>query len=98
MSDPNDLWPRPCDGAMAMEEKASSRTTSSLIAYVCMAQGHPYNGHKDGDHLTIHQRAWAFCGADVKEPGHEWRPTGGVDLTSLLSGLRHGTPLESASA
>jgi hypothetical protein len=55
----------------------------SLIAFECIAAEHRSSAPRT-DKLTIHQRAWAFCGFDARAEGHEWRDTGGVDLETLL--------------
>jgi hypothetical protein len=55
----------------------------SLIAFECIAAEHGSSAPRT-DKLTIHQRAWAFCGFDARADGHEWRATGGVDLETLV--------------
>ena len=39
----------------------------------------------------MHEDEWAYCpGAYAKD--HEWRRTGGLDLTELKTALAKGTP------
>ncbi len=34
--------------------------------------------------LTIHEAAWAYCDAAGADDAHQWSPTGGVALESLV--------------
>jgi hypothetical protein len=55
-----------------------------------MAPAHLRNGALV-DHLTIHETEWAYCPANARTDGHDWKPTGGVsmgDLEILLRGIR----------
>ena len=59
-------------------------TTEPTIGYVCTRTTHLVeNGAVD--HLTIHDRQWAYCHGDVRESEHDWQPTGGTTLTELKS-------------
>jgi hypothetical protein len=55
-----------------------------LIEFFCMRAEH--NAAQNGtmsDHLTIVERAWAYCAKDVRLEGHVWEPTGGVAATEI---------------
>ena len=75
-----------------------------LIEYFCMRAEH--NAAQNGDisdHLTIHERAWAYCSKDVRLDGHVWEPTGGVaatDIERFARGrdARHARDLRDAAA
>jgi hypothetical protein len=66
-------------------------TAAPKVGFVCMAEAHL---HKNGalvDHLTIHEKDWAYCPSNVRTSGHEWKATGGVsvgDLEILVRGMR----------
>ena len=55
-----------------------------MIEFFCMRPDHDVaaNG-TESDHLTIVDRAWAYCSRDVKLAGHVWEPTGGVAATDI---------------
>ena len=55
-----------------------------LIEFFCMrAEHNAAQTATRSDHLTIHERAWAYCPKDVKLGGHVWEPTGGVAATDI---------------
>ncbi|HEY6958405.1 MAG TPA: hypothetical protein VI814_06260 [Candidatus Limnocylindria bacterium] len=55
---------------------------TKLIAYECVAPDH--HAGDEPDRLTIHDGAWAFCGAGIRRDGHQWRETGGQAYEELL--------------
>ena len=66
----------------AMKEKDRVGASVALIGYVCTTASH-FEENGSIDHLTIHEREWAYCHGDVRTSGHEWRPTGGTTLTEI---------------
>lgn len=57
----------------------------ALIHYRCTNPAHvsaPSGTRLDT--LTIHDGKWAWCPHDVHAEPHEWTPTGGVELETLL--------------
>ena len=60
--------------------------TRSIVHWECQALEHRalLSRHGNGG-LTIHEGGWAYCdGAGADEGGHQWTPTGGVPLESLV--------------
>jgi hypothetical protein len=55
-------------------------TAGARVAFVCMASAHQRKNGALVDHLTVHEREWAYCPSDVRMGGHEWKSTGGVTL------------------
>jgi hypothetical protein len=53
-----------------------------LVRFVCAAKAHA-NGGSDAA-LTIHDRAWAFCGKGADAPDHEWVPTDGLPIMDAM--------------
>jgi hypothetical protein len=58
-------------------------TAGARIGYACWATAHLDRNGAFVDHLTIHEKEWAYCPMDVRKTGHEWKPTGGVILSEL---------------
>lgn len=58
-------------------------TVGARIGFVCTEPAHLDQNGTPSDHLTIHDRAWAYCPRDARAGGHEWKPTGGVPLTDI---------------
>jgi hypothetical protein len=48
------------------------------VAHLALRSRHGNGG------LTIHEAAWAYCDGADADDGHEWSPTGGVALESLV--------------
>jgi len=66
-------------------------TAGARIAFVCMRSAHLNKNGALVDHLTVHEKAWAYCPSDVRKGEHEWKPTGGATLAELeilVRGLR----------
>ena len=63
----------------------------ALVAYICMRPEHRDADGAIPDHLTVHEKEWAYCPSDVRESEHEWKPTGGAtlgELEILVRGMR----------
>ena len=72
-----------------------------MVGYVCAAATH-FVANGQVDHLTIHEREWAYCPGDVRMGEHEWKATGGSTLTELqsiarASRQRNGQPVADAA-
>jgi hypothetical protein len=66
-------------------------TAGPRVGFICMAPAHLKQNGALVDHLTIHEADWAFCPANVRIAGHDWKPTGGIsmgDLEILVRGMR----------
>lgn len=66
-------------------------TVGARVAFICRAQAHLDKNGALVDHLTIHEKAWAYCPRNVRIDGHDWKPTGGVtmgELEIVIRGLR----------
>jgi hypothetical protein len=69
---------------------------------MCKAQAHLDQNGALVDHLTVHEKAWAYCPSNVRRDGHEWKETGGVtmgELELVVRGMReraagNGKPIE----
>ena len=74
-----------------MTQMKGMGTAGPKVGFLCMAEAHL---HKNGalvDHLTIHDKTWAYCPLNVRIAGHDWKATGGVsmgDLEVLVRGMR----------
>jgi hypothetical protein len=62
----------------------------AVIGYVCTTPAHR-NGAVTSDHLTIHERAWAYCPHDSRADGHTWEATGGIEFTELQLRIRRAS-------
>jgi hypothetical protein len=65
--------------------------TGARIGFICTAPGHLDKNGALVDHLTIHERDWAYCPSNVRTDGHDWKPIGGIsmgDLEILVRGMR----------
>jgi hypothetical protein len=60
-------------------------STRDIIHWDCQAAAHRalLSRHGNGG-LTIHEAAWAYCDGAGADDSHEWSPTGGVALESLV--------------
>ena len=55
-----------------------------LIEFFCVRDDHRTNGEvKVSDHLTIIERAWAYCAKDARLDEHAWEPTGGIAVQEI---------------
>lgn len=66
-------------------------TAGARIGFICMAGAHLGDNGKLVDHLTVHDKQWAYCPMDARTAGHDWKTTGGVTLAELelvVKGLR----------
>jgi hypothetical protein len=57
-------------------------STTGLIHFRCTAAHDTADG-RPADTLTIHEAQWAYCPHDAHADGHEWTPTGGVEIQAL---------------
>jgi hypothetical protein len=58
-------------------------TAGAQIGFVCMSSAHLSANGALADHLTIHEKEWAYCPSDIRSNGHDWQATGGVTLGEL---------------
>jgi hypothetical protein len=58
-------------------------TAGARVAFICTTSAHLTKNGALVDHLTIHEKKWAYCPSDVRKGEHEWKPTGGVTLGEL---------------
>jgi hypothetical protein len=66
-------------------------TAGARVGFVCMAPAHLDKNGALVDHLTIHEKDWAYCPSNVRTDGHDWKATGGVsvgELELLVRGMR----------
>jgi hypothetical protein len=66
-------------------------TAGARIAFLCRAPAHLDKNGALVDHLTVHEKAWAYCPSNVRIDGHDWKPTGGVtmgELEIVVRGMR----------
>ena len=62
-----------------------------MVQFVCTHPEHRAVASSNGkasDHLTVHQREWAYCARDARLEEHVWRDTGGIPV-SEAERLRH---------
>jgi hypothetical protein len=59
----------------------------ALIGFVCVAPEH-LGRNGAADHITIFEKEWAFCAANARGDGHQWKPTGGASLLELEAMVR----------
>jgi hypothetical protein len=59
--------------------------TRSIVHWECQSPDHRglLSRHANGG-LTIHEGAWAYCDGVGADDAHQWSPTGGVALESLV--------------
>jgi len=58
-------------------------TAGARIGFLCMTAAHLGKNGVLVDHLTVHEKEWAYCPSDVRNSEHDWKPTGGVTVTEL---------------
>ena len=58
-------------------------TAGATVGFICMASAHLQKNGVLVDHLTIHDKTWAYCPLNVRADGHDWKPTGGVSMGEL---------------
>jgi hypothetical protein len=74
-----------------MRENGNVGTASARVAFVCRAPAHLDNNGALVDHLTVHEKEWAYCPSNVRTDGHDWKATGGVtmgELEIVVRGMR----------
>jgi hypothetical protein len=80
-------------------------STRDIVHWECQSPAHRalHSRHGNGG-LTIHDAAWAYCDGAGADDAHQWLPTGGVALESLVrwtapngSGAKDEHALASAS-
>src|SRR5258705_6662936 len=65
--------------------EVSILSTRDIVHWVCQSSEHRalHSRHGNGG-LTIHEGAWAYCDGAGADAMHNWSPTGGVALESLV--------------
>lgn len=63
-------------------------TAGPRIGFVCRSAAHVSTNGALVDHLTIHEKEWAYCPFDVRKGEHHWKPTGGVTLGEIEIAVR----------
>ena len=66
-------------------------TAGATIGFLCMRPEHLDKNGAAVDHITVHEREWAYCPANVRTDGHDWKATGGVtmgELEIVVRGMR----------
>jgi hypothetical protein len=63
-------------------------TAKPLIGFMCTSAAHLGKNGTQVDHISVHERAWAYCPSDVRGDGHEWKETGGIPLVEVESRVR----------
>ena len=58
-------------------------TSGARIGFLCRAQAHLDKNGALVDHLTVHEKEWAYCPSNVRADGHDWKATGGATLSEL---------------
>lgn len=58
------------------------------IAFLCRAPEHLDKNEVLVDHLTVHEKRWAYCPSNVRIDGHDWKPTGEVTMGELEVAVR----------
>src|SRR4029077_13490789 len=60
-------------------------STRDIVHWECRAPKHRalHSRHGNGG-LTIHEATWAYCDGADADDAHQWSPTGGVALESLV--------------
>jgi hypothetical protein len=66
-----------------MAQKICVGTAGARVEFFCVAPEHLSKNGALVDHLTVHERAWAYCPLNVRTDGHDWQETGGVTLSEL---------------
>jgi hypothetical protein len=71
-----------------------ARPANAAVYWVCRKETHraaPSRGGRGG--LTVHQGRWAYCDGAIDDDRHEWAPTGGVSIDSLVDWAKALDPL-----
>lgn len=72
-----------------LAEGSALAQESGLIHFRCTAPSHQQGVEgRTADTITVHEGKWSYCPKDIRETGHEWQPTGGVQIQLL----RRGSP------
>ncbi|HEV2249528.1 MAG TPA: hypothetical protein VGT60_03365 [Candidatus Limnocylindria bacterium] len=61
-----------------------SGAKGTLVHFRCTTPAHARPANERSDTLTLVEGLWAYCPFDVRAGDHEWEPTGGVTMGSLL--------------
>lgn len=67
------------------DAETHARPVNAAVYWVCRKDAHcaaPSRGGRGG--LSVHQGRWAYCDGAVDDDRHEWAPTGGVPIDSLV--------------
>ena len=66
-------------------------TAGARIGFICRAPAHLDKNGALVDHLTVHEKEWAYCPANARTDGHDWKASGGVtmgELEIVVRGMR----------
>lgn len=60
-----------------------------LVHWSCRKPAHRAASSRGGrGGLSVHQGRWAYCDGLTDDPAHDWVPTGGVPIGSLVDWAR----------
>ena len=60
-------------------------STRHIVHWACRSSEHlSLHSRRGNGGLTIHEAAWAYCDGAGADDEHQWSPTGGVALESLV--------------
>src|SRR2546423_11365063 len=62
--------------------------TAARIGFICVTAAHLDKNGAAVDHLTVHEKEWAYCPSNARADGHDWKATGGGTLGELEIGVR----------
>lgn len=71
-----------------------SGSAGAAVHWVCRRAAHraaPSRGGRGG--LTVHLGRWAYCDGAVMDNDHEWIPTGGVAIETLVDWTKALDPM-----
>jgi hypothetical protein len=74
-----------------MSENGSVGIAGARVAFLCRTPQHLDKNGVLVDHLTVHEKQWAYCPSNVRIDGHDWKETGGVtmgELEVVIRGMR----------
>ena len=81
---------------MSKTDPEAASKPGNQITLCCVTRTHWQRpaGAGDTNTVTIVRGAWAFCPHNAMAEGHDWRPTGGIDIAQLRRMVRRGDPKE----
>jgi hypothetical protein len=66
-----------------MPQMVGVGTAGARVGFFCVAPAHLAKNGASVDHLTVHEKVWAYCPLNVRTDGHDWKETGGMTLSEL---------------